>query len=245
MGFGILALAIGLAACGGDEPEQEEAVATPEEEPVTEEQDMGSIIDTENIPDIIATVNGEDIEKGIYVSYLQQQASQMMMQGIDLESEEGKGYLEMIKESTIQQLVNERLIVQAANEENLKVTEEEIDQEIKSILAEFQLETEAELQELIAEQGVTMDELRDDIVEYLKRDKYIQQNINVKDASEEELQAAYDEILTNVEDETEVPEFDDYREELQTGLQSQQEQEQTVQLLEDLREASEITIHLS
>ncbi len=243
MSFGILALAFGLAACGGDETEQEEAVAAPEES-APAEQDLNSIIDTENIPDVIATVNGEDIEKEVYVSYLQQQATQMMMQGIDLNSEEGRSYLEMIEESTLQQLVNEKLIVQAANEANLEVTEEEIEQEIASILTEFQLESEEELQELIEQQGVTMDELRDDVVEYVKRDKYIQQNINVTDITEEELQAAYDELLTMVEDESEVPEFEDYREELESSLLKEQEQAQTAQLLEELREDGEVTIHI-
>ncbi len=244
MGLGIFVLAIGLAACGGEETEQEETVATPEEESVAVDQDINSIIDTESIPEIIATVNGEDIEKEIYVANLQQQASSLAMQGFDLDSEEGRSYLEMIEESILQQIINEKLIVQAANAEDIEVSEEDIDQEIATLIEELPIESEEDLQALLDEQGVTMEELRSDIVDYVKRDKYIQQNLTITNPTEEELQALYDEMLAMVEDESEAPAFEDYKDELEYSFLQEQEQEQTMQLVENLRETSDITIHI-
>jgi peptidyl-prolyl cis-trans isomerase SurA len=245
MGLGIFVLAIGLAACGGNETETEQEETTGEaEESVAADQDINAVIDIESIPDVIATVNGEDIEKEVYVGYLQQQASNLVMQGFDLESEEGKSYLEMIEDSLLQQMINETLIVQAANKEAIEVTEEEIDQEITTLISDLQMSSDEDLQALLEEQNVTMEELRTDIVEYIKRDKYIQKNLNVTNPTEEELKAAYDEMLAMVEDDAEVPEFEEYKDELEYNLLREQEQEQTLQLVETLRDGSEITIHI-
>ncbi|ARK30813.1 SurA N-terminal domain-containing protein [Halalkalibacter krulwichiae] len=239
----IIALAFGLAACGGDDSDQTEETVAPEEGVATE-QDIEAILDTENIPDVIATVNGEDINKDIYVANLEQQASQLAMQGFDLESEEGASYLQMVEDSLIQQIINERLIIQAANEEDIQVTDEEIDKEIEQLIGQMGMETEEQLQELLDEQGVTMEELRADVIDFIKRDKYIETNINVTSPSEEELQSAYDERVAMVDEETEVPDFEDYKDELEYNLVRDREQEQTVELLENLREDSEITIHI-
>ncbi len=249
--IGVGVLALGLAACsddtGQEEPNQEEPAPTEDQEqaeqPEGEEtgQDLDAVLDIENIPDAVATVNGEDINKDIYVASLEQHTFALQANGMDLGSEEAASYLEMIKEQIIQQLVNERLIIQAANDEGIEATDEEIEVELAAITAQF--ESEEQLQEVLDEQGLTMEEVRNDISDFIKRDKYVEQNTELDEITEEELQAAYDE-LTAMNEESELPAFDEYRSELEAELLSQQEQEQLAQLVEHLRGDSEITIHV-
>lgn len=246
IGVGILAL--GLAACGNEEsqenPDQEAPAPTEEQEqPEGEEamQDPAAVIDMDSIPDVVATVNGEEINKDVYVASLEQQTSFLAAQGIDLESEEAAGYIEMIQEQLIQQIVNERVIIQAASDEGIEATDEEIDAELSAITSQF--ESEEQLQEVLDEQGITMEELRSDIAEFVKRDKYVEQNTEAAEISEEELQAAYDELAA-MSEENEIPSFEEYKGELEAQLQNEQQQEQLAQLVESLREESEITIHI-
>ncbi|WP_332695084.1 SurA N-terminal domain-containing protein [Halalkalibacter lacteus] len=240
MGFGVCALAFGLAACGGEEtPTQEEPVASEETEGVDHpEQEMGSMIDTEDIPDVVATVNGEDIEKGMYVTTVEQQAMQAAMQGLDLESEEGKEYVEELKDQVLDQFINSMLIDDAASNEGLEVTEEEIDNGITELMAQYGIESEEQLQELLEAQGAQMDELRDDVANNVKSSKYMDQKVAEIEISDEEIQAFYDEeIAAASEDESELPSLEEISSDIEFQLQMDA-------VISTLKENSDVTINI-
>ncbi|KHF40469.1 SurA N-terminal domain-containing protein [Halalkalibacter okhensis] len=241
MGFGICALAFGLAACGGDEE------ATPEEEPVAseepvdgEQQEMDSLIDTSDIPDVIAVVNGEEVDREIYVSSLEQEAMQLAMQGIDVESEEGAAYLDQVKDQVLDRIINSILVTHAANEEGIEATEEEIDSGVTDLMGQFGLESEEQLQELLEAQGVDMDELRNDVAESVKSNKFVEQKVADIEVSEEDIQAFYDDAIAampEAEGEAELPSLDEVRGEIEYQLQMDI-------LLSDLREDSDVTVNV-
>src|SRR5690625_1245577 len=130
--LGISLLAIGLFACGGGDAEQsgeengeeagnDEEVAIDDETIDIDDEAIDAAIDAENIPNVIATVNGEDINKDIYVDTLQQQMEMLPMQGISLDSEEAEDFIPMLKEQLLEQIINEEVLKQAAIEEGLAV----------------------------------------------------------------------------------------------------------------------------
>jgi peptidyl-prolyl cis-trans isomerase SurA len=246
MGFGVCALAFGLVACGGEEdttqeeePTQEEPVAAEDPEGVDHpEQEMGSMVETEDIPDVVATVNGEDIEKEMYVTTIEQQAMQVAMQGIDLESEEGIEYVEELKDQVLDQIINSMLIADAASDEGLEATEEEIDYGMTELMTQYGLESEEQLQELLQAQGVQMDEFRDDVANNVKNGKYIEQKITEIEISDEEIQAFYDEeIVDTSEDESELPPLEEVSSDIEYQLQMDS-------LISTLKENSDVTINI-
>jgi peptidyl-prolyl cis-trans isomerase SurA len=246
MGFGVCALAFGLAACGGEEettqevdPTQEEPVASEEPEGIEHpEQEMGSMIDTEDIPDVVATVNGEDIEKEMYVTTIEQQAMQVAMQGIDLESAEGVEYVEGLKDQVLDQIINSMLIADAASNEGLEVTEEEIDNGITELMTQNGLESKEQLQELLEAQGVQMDEFRDDVANNVKSSKYMEQKVAEIEISDEEIQTFYDEeIVAALEDESELPSLKEVSSDIEYQLQVDS-------LILTLKENSDVTINI-
>ncbi|GAE24449.1 hypothetical protein JCM9140_378 [Halalkalibacter wakoensis JCM 9140] len=237
MGFGIMALAVGLAACGGEEEATEEQPAEEGVE-VDQQQEMESFIDTGDIPDVIATVNGEDIDKEIYVGTLEQEAMQLAMQGIDIDSEEGAAYLEQVKDQVLDRIINSTLITHAALEEGIEATEEEIDAGVQDLMAQFGLESEEDLQELLQAQGVSMDELRSDVAENVKSNKFIEQRVAEIEITEEEVQAFYDDAIAAIpEADAELPTLEEVRGEIEQQLQVEA-------LLSSLREESDIVIHV-
>ncbi|MCL7747407.1 SurA N-terminal domain-containing protein [Halalkalibacter alkaliphilus] len=237
-GIGICALAFGLAACGGDEEAApEEPVAS--EEPVEGEQEMDSFIDTSDIPDVIAIVNGEEVDREIYVSTLEQEAMQLAMQGIDVDSEEGAAYLDQVKDQVLDRIINSILVTHAANEEGIEATEEEIDMGVTDLMAQFGLESEEQLQELLEAQGVDMEELRADVAENVKSNKYVEQKVAEIEVSEDEIQAFYDEAIAAMPEteEAELPGLDEVRGEIEQQLQMEK-------LLSNLREESDVTVNV-
>lgn len=243
--FAASILAITLVACGGDEqPEQSEELegeeaAAGEEANVEQE----STYNTDDIPEVIATVNGEEIDNELYIAYLQQEVQTLTMQGVDLESEEATSLIEGTKKQLLDYMVDERIILQEAEKEGITASEEDIDAEIATYLKQYQID-ENELEKRLSEQGMTMEEIRADFEAPVIRNKYIDQFVTVPEVTEEELQTTYDEIVASAseaEEESEIPTFDEYREELKNYLVGQKKQEELGALLEKLREEYEIT----
>ena len=125
------------------------------------------------------------------------------------------------------------------------MTEEEIQSELDIVIGQF--ESEEQFEEVLKEQNLTKDDLRQDIINYFKMTKYLDQHITVTEISEEEVQTAYDEYVNDMqeqEEEVETPSFEDVKEQLEMDLAMQKENEQTLELVQTLREKSDIEIHL-
>ncbi|WP_100404202.1 SurA N-terminal domain-containing protein [Bacillus solitudinis] len=250
IGLGILifGLSFALMACG-DEPEAVEDETVPEEAPLTEElpeEDSEASLDTEDIPEVVATINGQDIEKELFISLLEREASMYAAQGMDLASEDGAELLDMIKQGVVDQLVNREILVQAAADQGIKASEEEIEAELNSQLEQYQFESVEQLEEALKAENLTLEEFREDLAVQVKVEKYMTEHVDEPEVTEEELRSTYDEMVaSNPEtDEAEIPTFEEYKGELETQLQSQKQQEQMMALIEELKANSEITIHI-
>lgn len=243
-----LAAMLVLAACGGDgEPE-----AGPDEngdsvEVATGDEPAGeSIIDSDKYPEVIATINGEDVDREEFLMALEYQASMLMSQGIDINGEEGAEYLEMIEMQLVEQLVNEQIILQSAAEQGVAATEEEVDAEIEILMADAQIPSMEELEEILAEQNATLDDLRADVIPMVTRNKFLDLQVEEPTVSEEEIQETYDNYVASMEDQedAEIPSFEDVRDDIETQLLEQHRQQQISEFVQKLREDSDVTIHI-
>jgi peptidyl-prolyl cis-trans isomerase SurA len=236
---GVFALSIGLMACNGQE--QENAETNIDGEANGEIPSIEEIIDINNLPDPVATVNGESIDKETYVMVLEQQIMTMAQYGISLEGEEGEQMISLIEEQTIEQLINEQLLQQAATEKEIEVSEEEIDEELAFIVAQFS--SEEELMGALEEGGSSMDELREEIEHYVRQQKYVEEETEAINVTEEEIQARYEEEKQYYE-EDELPTFEELQSNIEQRLIAEKEQEQLEVLFEKLREEGDITVHI-
>ncbi len=83
---------------------------------------------------VVATVNGEKITEEELNKRVEQAAA---MYGFDLESDQGKEMRTFLQEQTLQVLIDEKVILQAAAKKDLEVSQEELDKEIKKIKDQF------------------------------------------------------------------------------------------------------------
>ncbi|WP_035343987.1 SurA N-terminal domain-containing protein [Alkalihalobacillus hemicellulosilyticus] len=230
------ALALILVACGGDEePEQVDGDVNEDSGEIEQDIDLG--FNEEDIPEVIATVNGQELDRDLYIALLQQEANNLLMQGVDMSTEEAQNYMNDAKRENLEHLVNEELIIQVAEERGITATEEEVDAEISMYLDSMQIE-ESQLNEMLDEQGLSMDDVREDFIDLVLRAKFIDEEISTPDITEDEIEATYEELVANAGEE--IPTLDEYREDIEQYLKSQKEQEELNLIIKDLKEDSEI-----
>ncbi|MFQ5474380.1 MAG: peptidylprolyl isomerase [Candidatus Nanoarchaeia archaeon] len=130
---------------------------------------------------VIARVNG----KAITQADLDDQFSKIPAQFKNL----------VTKKDLLEQMINEEVLLQEATDKGITATEGDVDEILRVTMAQLNL-SEAELEARIAEQGMTLPELKELYMKQLKVTKLIEQevlpNIDVEDT---DLQKMYDSTI--------------------------------------------------
>lgn len=239
--FLLLFLAIGVACNGDDEGNEQAAEETNEEQTELPEPTL------DDIPNVVAEVNGEEIPKEdfepAYVSQFQQMSMQAQMTGEEVDEE-------WLKEQTINSIIGTTLLVQESNARNYEASEEQVNDTLTELVDQYGFESEEELFSAFEEQGMSEEEVRDILQTEVKVDQLIQEEAGDTTPSEQEMQKAYDEMvamqkqLSGDEEEIDIPSFEEMKSDIEQQLIFEKEREATNQLIEQLREKADITIYL-
>lgn len=249
----LLSLLIGAsvivtAACGNaDENTNEEETATEEqaaeESGETAEQPEMPEPDLEGVPDIVAEVNGEEINKEefetAYTGQFQQMAMQAQMSGQEVDQAQ-------LKEQIAESLVSQRLLVQETENRGIEASEEEVNETLTALAEQNGMASSDEFLTALEEQGVSEEEVMDRVASQVKVDKLIAEESGDVEVSEEELQEFYDQVKAQQEETggEELPPFEDIKSEIESQLIQQKESEAVQALVAELREGAEVTIHI-
>ncbi|MCF7945648.1 MAG: SurA N-terminal domain-containing protein [Spirochaetia bacterium] len=145
---------------------------------------------------VVATVNGEDIPYRELAAMEQQQLQNLMMQGLDPESEQAENYIAQIRPQLLGNLINISLLKQKAEAEGVTAADEQIQQQVQMYIDQFG--GEETLKQQLQQAGMTMDDLRNDIADQLPVQLYMEQYVSsvLDDSdlvfSEEELRELYE-----------------------------------------------------
>ncbi len=187
--------------------------------------------------DIVAVVNGDEITW----AELESRASQMKMR-YEMQGEAVTPEMEdRIREMVLDNMIDEILLLQEALRQGFDVTEEEIDEAYEDIVARY--DSEEELKSLLHEDGMTVEDLRDQIREQLiimgYIDEYVEQELGEEglEVTEEDVRELYERYSAQMED---FPEYDEVESYLREELEDQRYYDAISQLVADLREASTI-----
>lgn len=185
---------------------------------------------------VIATVNGEEIIGRDLTTSMDQFSEAAIAQGVDVSNPEFK---EMVRERSLEVLINTELLKQEAAERGIVATEEEIVTRIESV--EAQLGGPAALDERIAELGIDRDRLREDIsdeivIQALLEEIFTEAEITITD---EDVEALYEEAGGA---EAGLPALEEVRPQVEAQIQAAREQEAIDTFLETLRSDADIQI---
>ncbi|WP_158736418.1 SurA N-terminal domain-containing protein [Alteribacillus sp. YIM 98480] len=254
-----LALAVSVsvtAACGDEEAQdgqegqegegqqQEEGQEDEANEEAPEEQEMPDP-DLEDIPDVVAEVNGEEISKdefeSVYVSTLNTYA----MQGMNIEEQDDGGEMkQQIQEQTVEQLIGQELLVQEANNRELSASQDEVEAELSSLKERFG--SDEEFQQALESENLSEDDLQSDIEKQVKVEKLVEDEAGEIEVSEDELREMYEQMsqAQDGEEGEDSPSFEEMKPQLEEQMVQQKEGEEIQKLVEELRESGDVTVNI-
>ncbi|NNU27208.1 SurA N-terminal domain-containing protein [Isoptericola sediminis] len=245
-----LAAVVALAGCsaGSDGDDTSSAPASPSAEAAP---DAGAApeADLEDVPDVVAEVNGEEIGREEFVTSFEGQLQQAALS----QQQSGAGEVDQdaLKKQVVEQLVNNRLLTQAAADAGIEPTAKDVRATLEDVAAQNGLESADAVISALKEQGLTEEQVRADAATQFQVSTYIEQEADVQEPSEKELRAQYDELVAQMESQggdgasaPEIPPFEDVRDQLAQQATSQQQSAAIDTIVTDLREDADVTINL-
>ncbi|MBP3952881.1 SurA N-terminal domain-containing protein [Bacillus suaedae] len=258
LGLSLAGLLAVSTACNSDEPAEnssEEAESTEEvaegeqaESDVASEQPEMPEPDLEGIPEVVAAVNGEEILKEEFIATYQGQFQQAMLQaqmsGQEIDQDQ-------LKEQIAESMIGQTLLIQEANDRDLQVSEEEINQILDRIQEQNGLESREALMSAFEQQGLSEAQVMSEVEMQVKIDQMIANESGEIEVTDEELNELYEMFVAQQEQmggedgqEVEVPSFDEIKSELENQVRSQKEAELAQAFVESLRADADVTVNL-
>lgn len=201
--------------------------------------------DVSDVPEVVATVNGTEITKDDFVQTYQSQYQQMAMQ------QQAGGQApdeEQLKTQVAEQLVNNELLRQGAEDAGIKATDKDIDTTLDEIAKQSGLGSGDEVVSALEQQGISAEQVRQDAASQFAITTYIEQEADIAEPSDEELKAQYDALVEQQSaaggSAEEVPSFEEMKDQLAQQATMQQQNEAATEIAGKLRESGDVTINV-
>ena len=201
--------------------------------------------DVSDVPEVVATVNGTEITKDDFVQTYQSQYQQMAMQ----QQSGGQAPDEkQLKTQVAEQLVNNELLRQGAEDAGIKATDKDIDTTLDEIAKQSGLGSGDEVVSALEQQGISAEQVRQDAASQFAITTYIEQEADIAEPSDEELKAQYDAMVEQQSaaggSAEEVPSFEEMKDQLAQQATMQQQNEAATEIAGKLRESGDVTINV-
>jgi len=224
-----------LASCAGDddessrsEPSSQESVEVP---PELEEE-------LQDVPEVVAEVNGEEISRAEFVRAYQVQAQQFGKKISDAQAEQ-------LRSTVADVLVQEELVDQAAAAHDLEPTEEQVDAALSEAAEQSGMSTVDELVAAMEKQGMSSDYIEEQAERQAKFDLLVDEQLGADAVSDEDVERAYASYAKQAGGQNAtVQPLSKMREQIEQQLLAQQREKVAGSLVDDLRKDAEIDVRL-
>lgn len=167
----MLALMVALSACGV----------------VKKEESAGKVVDGK---EVVAKVNDEYILKSDFEKQLKNTKEIYEANGHNFTGQDGKNLLEEVKKEVLESMINQEVILQQAKKQNIKATDEELEEGLKQ--QEEMFGGKEALDKYLKEQGVSRDELKKQKEGEIIFGKLYEKATKDVNTSDEEIKEVYD-----------------------------------------------------
>lgn len=205
-------------------------------------------LDTDDLPDPVAEVNGVEISKDAFLTTFETQRD-------DAQQQAGMGGMPVdetaLRDEVIDLLVDTELLDQESERLGLTATEEEVDAELETLVAQSGAPSTEELMDLLAEQGFDEEQVRDELERVVLIDKLVEERGGVAEPDEQEVRDYYEELTGQSADDEQAtadpaaaPAYAQVRDMLADQLVQEREIASLTTLLEELRQDADILTHV-
>ena len=232
-------LLVALAACGGNEDSSNDKKKddTKTEEQAGDQKQKQPEVDKVDADKVVATVNGEEI-KGEDFNALY---SRSQMQYVQSGQEVPKDQLDQMKKQVAESMVGQELILQAAQDEGIKASDKQIEEELANVKEGF--EDEKKFEEALKKSDMTKEELKKEIAKNVQYTQYIDKEIKVDEVTEKEMKDYYDKAKEQGSSE-DMPAYEDVKPQIKEGLESEQKKKKTQELIDKLKKDADVKINV-
>ncbi|UFU01902.1 SurA N-terminal domain-containing protein [Ruania suaedae] len=241
-----LAAAVALTGCTSeDEPDAAESPTEAGTEAPADPDAGAEAPDPEDFPEVVAEVNGEEIDRdeffSSYEGQLQQAAMSQQQTGQQVDQAQ-------IQQQTLDQLVNNVLLTQAADEAGIEATEDDVTATLEEVAAQNGLGSAQEVIDALVEQGLSEEDIRQDAADQYAVNAFVETEAEVSEPSEDELRAQYDTLVEQAEaqgaGEDEIPPFEEARDQIAQQAVSEQQNAAIGEIVTELRESGDVTTNI-
>ncbi|RAX48736.1 peptidylprolyl isomerase [Arthrobacter sp. AQ5-05] len=201
--------------------------------------------DLAGVPEIIATVNGEEITKADFTRIYEGQFAQVLQQAQLSGEELDQGQL---RKQTAEGLVNTELLIQQAAKKKVFATSKDLDAALGDVAKSNDMDTKEFLAAMDA-QGLNQDAVRAQLKTQLEVERLIAKEVGDFRPSEKETKAAYQVVLdqfkkqaTTDKDAPKAPSYKTMKSELEQQLKLQKEAAAVKDYVAVLRKDAKITM---
>lgn len=200
-------------------------------------------INTINIPDVVATVNDILISGDDYIKAYSQMKLSYEKEGLDFASLEGVAFLDTLKTSAIQQLLQEEILRQVTEQDVLSITDKEALDKIESYKSQFS--TVESYEAALIEMQLTEEELLPIYKSQIAINNYLLSHIEEVVISDNEVKKRYDEYVLYLvkTSATEIPDYevvkDTFKEEVIKNIQNKK----MLEFINQLIESSDVKVY--
>ncbi|GAF19762.1 foldase protein PrsA precursor [Bacillus sp. JCM 19046] len=146
-----------------------------------------------------------------------------------------------MQENILQQLltseIHTRLLTQAAEEQQIEISDEEVDKVIAELLEQEGIETEEAYEEVVQASGMTIEEYEAEVKQDLIRFRFVEAEKGAPVITEEEIEQRYEAQDTEQE-------LDDVREQIVAELEAGKRQAAATELIDELMAEADIEIFI-
>jgi len=183
----------------------------------------------------VASVNDYTITQSMFDEFYLQQEAVFKSQGLDVNNPE---QVSQAKQQALDTLINQSLLMQAAAEEGVLVTAEQVQGEYDSVYNQF--DTDADFQAALVENNLTSEQFRNNILTQLTIQQYLAPHVNQDvTVNDEEVQELYDQYKQQGSN---IPSLEEARAQLEGQIQQQKIDSQVSAIIDNLKQSAEIEI---
>ncbi|WP_347548857.1 SurA N-terminal domain-containing protein [Pseudalkalibacillus hwajinpoensis] len=230
-------LLVVLAACGGNEESSNDKT---KEDTKTEEksgEQKQPEVDKVDADKVVATVNDKEI-KGEDFNALY---SQSQMQYVQTGQEVPKEQLKQLKTQVAESMVGQELILQDAKDKGYEASDEQVKKELASLKEGY--ESEEKFEAALKKSDMSEEDLKKEIAKNIQYTTYIDKEIKVDEVTEEEMKKYYEQAKEQGKSK-EMPAYEDVKPQIKKGLEGEQKQKKTQELIEKLKKDADVKINI-
>ncbi|MBK5445239.1 MULTISPECIES: SurA N-terminal domain-containing protein [unclassified Peribacillus] len=239
-------LAVFLTACGSndeaDKKNDEKETAKTTEDQQKQMEELQKKLDKQKVDEkkTVAIVNDEKISGAEYNNMLSTTQMQMQQLGQDPTS---KKVAEQIKEQTINSLVGQRLLLQAAEKKGYTASKDEIEKQLAEMKGRY--ENDEKFNEAMKQAGLNLEKLKTQIAKDIPYTKYVDKEIKVEEATDEEIEKYYDQVKEQAKASgQEAQKLEEMKPQIKKLLEQQKKQEKLVKHVEELQKDAKVKIKI-